>query len=297
MKLAPRNRRVCQSVHDIVSRKKAGIGGSLPLSGLRRACTVYMDTKKELDWLDLFEEAVNAPGNVGDTYNRFYDYSYSNIMLLRAQGVREPVANYNRWRTIGRQVLRGSKAKAVIHPVIEREETEGGIVEEFRGYRLRNTAFTYSQTTGEEPPARVIPGWDVERMLINLGISHIPFDHIDGNTQGFSRGHNIAINPVAKFVLKTTIHEASHIVGGHTAAEQVAEYATHRGLYELEAETPTYLAMKELGIMTEEEASVSRGYIDSWVPNLSDLTNPVKTIRRIFRTTETILRAGREPAV
>ena len=34
------------------------------------------------------------------------------------QGVAEPVATYNRWRELGRQVRKGTKAKAVLAPVL-----------------------------------------------------------------------------------------------------------------------------------------------------------------------------------
>lgn len=48
--------------------------------------------------------------------------------------------------------------------------------------------------------------------------------------------------------------------------------------------------MNELGLMTDELATVSRGYVQWW---LNNETPPEQEIRQIFRGADVILKAGR----
>jgi hypothetical protein len=62
--------------------------------------------QSKLDWNKLLNEALTAPGNLGNTYSRFHDYSITNELLFLMQGLHEPVASYSRWQSLGRQVKR-----------------------------------------------------------------------------------------------------------------------------------------------------------------------------------------------
>lgn len=53
--------------------------------------------RRELDWQELLETALTAPGRMGNTYNRFYQYSFLNQLLLLMQGVREPIGAMKTW--------------------------------------------------------------------------------------------------------------------------------------------------------------------------------------------------------
>jgi antirestriction protein ArdC len=88
----------------------------------------------------------------------------------------------------------------------------------------------------------------------------------------------------------TALHETSHIKHGHTGADQLDDYRTHRGIKEFEAEATAYLVGHELEIISEKEASESRAYCQSW---LDGQRPPDASIRRVFGATDSILRAGR----
>jgi hypothetical protein len=60
---------------------------------------------------------------------------------------------------------------------------------------------------------------------------------------------------------------------------------------EFGAESVAYLTLHELGRITEEEASESRGYIQHW---LRDLQPVGAAVRQVFGATDKLLRAGRE---
>ncbi len=245
----------------------------------------------KLDWPALLETALTMPGNVGNTYSRFYEYSFLNQCLLAMQGVREPVATYKRWQSIGRQVLKGSKAKEIVRPIIiEKKDTAGTVEERKVLFKAVRCLFGYSETEGEELPPVEPRGWDLATALDTLKVHQVPFELLDGNTAGYSYDRNFAINPVAVHPIKTRFHELSHIVSGHTTPEKLGEYATHRGVMEFEAEGSAFLVMNELEAMDEQMASESRGYCQGW---MRDQQPPESSIRKIFSTTDVILKAGR----
>lgn len=245
---------------------------------------------EQLDWRKLLDEALATPGSIQGVYDRFYPYSYVNCLLLRMQGVHEPIATYKRWQALGRQVLQGSKAREIIKPLLVSIENEQGEKEErLVGFKPIRAVFPLSETTGDDLPPAEIPRWDLAQALGKLGVREVVFDSMDGNTQGYSEGLQYAINPVAVNPNKTRFHELGHIILGHTLPGHHDEYLTHRGVMEFEAEATAYLTMNELELMDEETASHSRGYIQHW---LQDEQPPDESIRRVFRATEAILRAG-----
>lgn len=244
-----------------------------------------------LNWQELIEKALTMPGSLGNTYNRFYTYSFLNQLLLLDQGVLEPVATYERWKQLGRQVLRGSRAKVIIRPIIVRKKDEPGEVEDsYLRFKPVRSLFGLSETTGPDLPPVDIPTWDLEMAKRILDIKEGRFRSVNGNTQGYSYGREYAINPTAKYPTKTLFHELGHIVLGHTTAQERTDYVQHRGIKEFQAEATAHLTTNELGIATEEEAAVSRGYLQHW---LRDERPSDMAIRAVFSATDKILRAGR----
>lgn len=235
------------------------------------------------------------PGQMSNVYNRFYRYSFGNQALLYMQGVREPVNTYQRWADMGRQVVKGSRAKYILRPMFRKEVDEATGIEYQRvsGFKPMNCLFGVSETVGDELPEYQPPEWSEERALGALAINRVAFTHLDGNIQGVSWERNVAINPVAAEPFPTLAHELSHVVMGHTVKEKLAEYATHRGLIEFEAEGSAYLVCNDLGVDEEHwNRSESRAYIAGW---LHGKTPPDESIRRVFKATDAILTAGREP--
>jgi antirestriction protein ArdC len=120
-----------------------------------------------IDWRATMIEALEAPGALGATYTRFYNYSFLNQIRLMMQGTREAVATYNRWIELGRQVRKGTKAKVVLAPIMVSRDTKdanGNIVigndgkpgkrQTLVGFRDSRTVFGFSDTDGLNPPHR-----------------------------------------------------------------------------------------------------------------------------------------------
>jgi hypothetical protein len=256
---------------------------------------------QEIVWAELLNQALTMPGKLGNTFNRFYEYSFLNVIWLMVQGVQEPCGPYGLWQKLGRQVSKGSKAKTVLHPVfaIKRDKETGKPVLDSNGkqqrfvigFRPKSTVFVYSQTEGEELSIPELPEWSLEMALKALDIKQVPFKETNGNVGGYSIERKIAINPVSNCPLHTSFHELAHVVLGHTSKDELKDYQEHRGMKEFEAEATAYLLMNELEV-TEKgfDLAESRAYIQNW---LAGAEVPDKNIRRVFTATNTILKAGR----
>lgn len=225
---------------------------------------------------------------MSDTYNRFYNYSFTNQILLYMQGVNEPVATYKRWQEMDRQVKKGSKAKEIIRPIAYKNKDTEEM--EIKGFHFVKCLFGLSETDGEELPPPEIKAWQYYTALNKLGITEIDFTMTNGNIQGYATGKQLAINPVATDKTATQLHEIAHIVLGHTNKENQSEYTTHRGIKEMQAETVAYILQNELYLAEPSALSESRAYIQGW---LKDTTVPDIAIKEILRAVDKIIKAGK----
>lgn len=256
----------------------------------------------KVDWHKLVREALTAPGNMTGVYDRFHDYSITNMLLFRLQGIHEPVASASRWKQLGRRVIDPTRRNEVIvprfvyepaadeHAEDEKLEKKRERVARLVGFNVVRAVFALSDTEGEELPSPKPHGWDLITALAKLGVREVPFDSTNGNLQGWSQGTEFAINPIAVNRPKTIFHELGHIVLGHTLPSLHAKYAQHRGPMEGEAEITALIVMNEVGLLDDETASHMRGYVQHW---MQDETFTEQAARRIFRAAEAILRAGR----
>ena len=264
-----------------------------------------MKTTTQIDWAATLTEALEAPGALGNTYTRYYSYSFLNQIRLMMQGVHEPVATYNRWVELGRQVRKGSKAKVVLAPIMVSRDTKdanGNVVvfadgkpgrrQVLVGFRDSCTVFGYSDTDGDDLPPVVLPGWDADTALAALHVDRVPFNMVNGNAQGFSfedtDGRHLAINPTAAYPAKTTFHELAHLMLGHCKHGDEA----HRGVTEFEAEATAYLVAKGLELI-EWDPAESRAYIQNWLGGTEVAED---NIGRVFAAVNKILIAGRVAA-
>jgi len=197
-------------------------------------------------------------------------------------------------------VKRGEKALTLCMPLTRKRRDDESQATDAPSEEQTYTTFVHkarwfvvSQTFGNELGPVTIPEWEAARALTTLGIECIPFDKTDGNCQGFARGRQIAINPVAQLPHKTRFHEMAHVLlhtseGDFTDTEQ-----TPRNLRELEAEAVALLCCEALNL---EGADYCRGYIQNWLsPAIGYNADaiPEKSAQKIFRAADQILRAGR----
>lgn len=247
----------------------------------------------EIRWQELLDEALNEPGQFGDTYTRFYPYSYGNQVYLRHQGCREPIAKYELWRSMGYTVMKGCTKYRVIRPVsikLKDEVDEEGKPKTFTKFKPIASPIPARDVIGPPLPEIEPRIWDKTRAMGALAIREARFEDINGNVAGYAVDRTIHVSPVAQYPPKTWFHEAGHILRGHTSPDFA--YTEHRGLAEGEAEAVAYLSMHELGIEDQFDAAESRAYIQNWRDRQPF---PDASIRGIFKAVNELVNAGRPP--
>ncbi|MEW2484522.1 hypothetical protein AB0876_33525 [Mycobacterium sp. NPDC049093] len=249
-----------------------------------------VDGNGEVDWTALLTQALTLPGQLGSTYCRFYSYSLQNQILLLSQGVTEPCAPFSVWKKLGRIPVKGG-GRYVLHPApfrkIDEKTGEEKVV--VCRFRLKRSTFPYSNTEGPEVEWPELPAWDLQRAIAALDIEQVPFQLIDGNTQGYSFDRKFAVSPVSVHPIKTAHHELAHIVLGHTTEAAADGEPLCRGVREFQAEGVAYLLAHETGL-TDWAPEESRAYIQGW---LGDEEVTDRHIRAVFSAVDKILTAGR----
>jgi len=256
-------------------------------------------------WSALLVEAVSKPGLIMQAYTAFHNYSIGNQLLALIQcqlrGLQPgPINTFPKWQELGRCVKRGERALILCMPITRKQKgddtnSEGSGEEKiFTSFIYKARWFVLAQTEGEQIPTPPIPEWDSTKALEVLDIQTTPFDHTDGNCQGFARKRLIAISPVAQLPHKTRFHEMAHVILGHTAEADFADTEhTPRNLREVEAESVALLCCEALKL---EGADFCRGYIQNWLCPAVGYNGdgiPEKSAQKIFRAADQILRAGR----
>ena len=266
-------------------------------------------------WEVLLSQALREPGKQAVYYGLFHRFSLGNQALAVSQMVERgipvgPIASFNGWRRRGRRVKKGEKALALWMPVViktttgakgaaEGAEAEAEAVEEVQKktvFIMKRNWFAMAQTEPAEPGSEVLPPppppkWDKGRALNTLGVTEVPFEHPDGNVQGFARprAKQVAVSQIAVHPWKTLFHEVAHCLL-HGEEEMSDGVRPDRSLAEAEAEAVAYLATASLGLPGLEE---SRWYIQNW---LGGGQLPSKSAARIFAAADKILKAGMESA-
>lgn len=262
-------------------------------------------------WAKLLEEAVTKPGVLLQAYRAFYNYSAGNQMAAFCECKQReipvgPIATYNRWQALGRNVKRGEKAITLCMPVTvtdkEAQKKNPDAPEVKKNiFVWKSRWFVLSQTEGKElgPDAFKLPNWDKDLALKTLNIREVPFENTNGNIQGYamrpmfsdSRGQ-LAINPLAQEPLKTLFHEVAHILLGHT--DHILGGEGHglnlpRNMKEVEAESVALILSESLNV-NETGPEYCRGYIQDWYKSKEAI--PEQNAMRIFKVADQIMKAG-----
>lgn len=258
-------------------------------------------TATGFNFSDLLHRAISEPGIISEAYSRFHRFSISNQLLaamqLQGRGMPlAPIASYNHWQALGRKVNKGEKALALFMPISikvkETDEETGEKVETGKVYTrfaFKRNWFSLDQTEGEPyTELEVIPAWDANQAMQQLGIQLIHFEMVNGNVQGYAFERGISINPLAELPHKTRFHEMAHVVLGHTQYAGCFDTSViPRDIKEVEAEGVAFLLCSLLGLPGLAE---SRGYIQSW---LGGQELGEKTAQRIFGAAQKIMEAGK----
>jgi N-terminal domain of anti-restriction factor ArdC len=126
----------------------------------------------EHDFEIMTQHALNEPGKLQEAYSRLHEFSLQNQFLAMMQMSKiEPIASYNDWKEIVRQVRKGSRGIALMMPIFKKAKEE--VTESARChpvfFQMRRYWFPLSATDGKEytPPRSQVstktPCWQPAR--------------------------------------------------------------------------------------------------------------------------------------
>lgn len=229
------------------------------------------------------------------TAARFHNYSPNNVLLILMQRPdATKVAGYRTWLSLGRHVRKGEKGIAILAPCrYSVEQANGDKVSVLRGFKVEHV-FDISQTDGDDL-------CDVRPVLLDGDVPAIwsalvaqceaaGYTVERGDCHG---GANGVTNPLTRTVrvrsdvslaqaTKTLLHELAHIKCGHV--DSMLDYALHRGICEVEAESVAYVVAAATGFDT---GSYSLPYVAGWAGG--DVDKVRKTADKVVRVAHTIL--------
>ncbi|MGC9154978.1 MAG: ArdC-like ssDNA-binding domain-containing protein [Ferrimicrobium sp.] len=237
----------------------------------------------------LLEDALRALAIEGEWERylkiqaRFRTYSARNALLIARQcpGATH-VAGYRTWQSLGRQVMKGSRAIKIVAPI---KHEDGNV-----GFRTVSV-FDLSQTAGAALPAtpQLLVGEDqagIFDALVAVAKSQgfvasrgdLP-DGINGLCSHLARTITISATLPARHQAKTLAHELGH-------ALLHGEVGVTRAIAEFEAESVAYLVCHAFGI---ESASYTFGYIMQWAGGPTQALEAILTSGERIRTTAEVI--------
>lgn len=229
------------------------------------------------------------------TMSKFHHYSMANQLLIQAQRPdASVVAGFNRWKEMGRHVVKGERAITIYAPRTVNEIVEDAagnpvIGEDGKPRRATRvigfttaSVFDVSQTEGEplpsphaeiseQPPAGFKE--DLESAVRSSGYEVEYSDQIraDGLTNPETKKVIISSKLSPAMQASTLAHELGHIKAGHL--DRGAEYHTghggQRGPMEIEAESIAYSVCRANG-MSKRLGDASGTYISGWARAAGD---------------------------
>jgi hypothetical protein len=231
--------------------------------------------------------------------SKLHRYSAFNVLLLMMQNPDvTAVAGYKAWQAMGRQVRRGEQALWVLAPVKYKEEVEDektgekGSAVRVRGFKPASV-WDISQTDGPElpTPPKPLEGeapaafWDGLVGVLQAEGYTVERTKIPGGAKGdTSPDKKVRIDtrgtPLEQ--LAVLAHEVAHVKLGHI--EDIDQYRTHRGRFEVEAESTAFIIMSAMDLDTTEW---SADYCAGWAKRNPDLVQ--ETASKVVKTANGIL--------
>lgn len=220
--------------------------------------------------------------------SQFHGYSFGNLMLIKHQMPNASrVASFNKWKSLGRQVLKGQKSLKILAPVLVSDKRQQDVeAKTCIGFRTVSV-FDISQTEGDDLPVSPLrlnatdPSGLYKKMKNLVQANGRTVTEVDREMNWFGsmsavEGIKINQNHSEMDQALSLIHELAHDVLGH-AKENKGLSIQER---ECQAESTAFIVAESLGM----KASVSKDYLLSY-----------GTDSKLFlKNLEMILRASRE---
>lgn len=235
--------------------------------------------------------------------SRFYNYSFSNAMLIFSQNPQASyVKGYKAWNQLGRYVKKGSKGLAILAPCIRKVEVfkepenkaeyhdaegEKEVKKVIKGFRV---AYVYdiADTDGDDSQLPVLVkglagNSEEEKLIYERLYAFISKEHtIEEVTGTASKGSFnleskvISVRADLEYLqkVKTLLHEYAHLKD----FEMHPEENISRNRRELIAESVAFVVSLRLGLDTSR---YSMSYIQSWLKDKDELKQIADAVQKI----------------
>ena len=238
----------------------------------------------------------------------FHRYSPTNMLMILMQSPDATrVAGYQKWLELGRQVRKGEKSIRIYAPMrvkVDRADTSPDADTKML-FRLVSV-FDLAQTDPIEGvvdktdvmPEPVLTGDDVtgiyplvEAYLVGTGWT-VTREAIPGGTNGYSTNDgsrrvviDSGLSPA--HAAKVILHEAAHVTLGH-CDKPGADYAAHRGAWEIAAESVAHVTATALGL---DSSAISVHYVAGWADGADGADAIRSTLAEVMKAVKVLLTA------
>ena len=235
--------------------------------------------------------------------SRFYNYSFSNAMLIFSQNPEASyVKGYKAWNQLGRYVKKGATGLAILAPCIRKEEVfkepenkaeyhdaegEKEVKKVIKGFRVVYV-YDIADTDGDDSQLPIlvkglVGNSEEEKLIYERLYAFISREHtIEEVTGTASKGSFnleskvISVRSDLEYLqkVKTLLHEYAHLKD----FEMHPEEDISRNRRELIAESVAFVVSLRLGLDTSR---YSMSYIQSWLKDKDELKQIADTVQKI----------------
>lgn len=256
---------------------------------LQRGINQYLDSENFKNYLDFVSQ--------------FHNYSFNNILLLKAQKSDiTMIASFKKWNDLGRKIKKGEQALFVFAPTeVYKKDAEGNYIKDNNGEFIKSIyfklvpVFDISQTSGARLPQPIYrleenfkDPLEFKRIFEAISkISNVPirFEEFseESNLNGYYHHEKKEIvirkKMSEQMIVKTLLHELVH--------SRIHSLDENRSQKEFEAESVAYIVANHFGIDT---SNYTFGYLSSWTDEGRKIEMFTTALENITKEAQSLIR-------
>lgn len=284
------------SLNDFLNRKETDIKNIIQRKDLKelqehlqRGINQYLDSENFKNYLDFVSQ--------------FHNYSFNNILLLKAQKSDiTMIASFKKWNDLGRKIKKGEQALFVFAPTeVYKKDAEGNYIKDNNGEFIKSIyfklvpVFDVTQTSGAKLPQPIYrleenfkDPLKFKRIFESISkISNVPirFEEFskESNLNGYYHHEKKEIvirkKMSEQMIVKTLLHELVH--------SRIHSLDENRSQKEFEAESVAYIVANHFGIDT---SNYTFGYLSSWTDEGRKIEMFTTALENITKEAQSLIR-------
>lgn len=256
---------------------------------LQRGINQYLDSENFKNYLDFVSQ--------------FHNYSFNNILLLKAQKSDiTMIASFKKWNDLGRKIKKSEQALFVFAPrEVYKKDADGNYIKDNNGEFIKSTyfklvpVFDISQTSGAKLPQPIYrleenfkDPLEFKRIFESISkVSNVPirFEEFseESNLNGYYHHEKKEIvirkKMSEQMIVKTLLHELVH--------SRIHSLDENRSQKEFEAESVAYIVANHFGIDT---SNYTFGYLSSWTDEGRKIEMFTTALENITKEAQSLIR-------